>query len=324
LICRASTVMKVYDLRGKRVWITGHGGMVGGALVHRLQREECETITVDHNRLDLRCQQATEAWMEIHRPDVIVVAAARVGGIRANSTYPADFLFDNLAIASNIIRVAWEIGVEKLLFLGSSCIYPRGAAQPIAESALLTGPLEPTNEWYAVAKIAGIKLCQAFRRQYGCDFISAMPTNLYGPGDNFHPENGHVPAALLRRFHDAKIAGRPEVTVWGTGQPRREFLFVDDMADACVFLLKHYSGESPVNVGTGTDLTIREFAEMIKRTVNYEGRIVYDTSRPDGMARKLLDVSILTNMGWKSRTSLEDGLTRYYEWFLESSSVARH
>jgi GDP-L-fucose synthase len=316
--------MNICNLRGKRVWIAGHSGMVGGALVRRLQREECETITVDHNRLDLRCQEATAAWLEIHRPDVIVVAAARVGGIHANSTYPADFLFDNLAIASNIIRVGWEIGVEKLLFLGSSCIYPRGAAQPIAESALLTGPLEPTNECYAIAKIAGIKLCQAFRRQHGCDFISAMPTNLYGPGDNFHPENGHVPAALLRRFHDAKIAGRPEVIVWGSGQPRREFLFVDDMADACIFLLKHYSGDSHVNVGTGTDLTIREFAELVKRTVNYEGRIAYDASRPDGVARKLLDVSMLTSMGWKSTTSLEDGLARYYEWFLANSSIARH
>ncbi len=316
--------MKTYNLRGKRVWIAGHSGMVGGALVHRLQREECETITVDHHRLDLRCQEATAAWLKIHRPDAIVVAAARVGGIHANSNWPADFLFDNIAIASNIIRVGCEIGVEKLLFLGSSCIYPRDAAQPIAESALLTGPLEPTNEWYAIAKIAGIKLCQAFRRQYGCDFISAMPTNLYGPGDNFHPENGHVPAALLRRFHDAKIAGRPEVTVWGTGQPRREFLFVDDMADACVFLLKHYSGDSHVNVGTGIDLTIREFAEMVKRTVNYEGRIVYDPRRPDGMARKLLDSSMLTDMGWKARTSLEEGLARYYEWFLANFPVARH
>jgi GDP-L-fucose synthase len=315
---------KIYDLQDKRIWIAGHRGMVGRALVHRLQREECEIITVDHERLDLRRQGETEAWAETSRPDVVVVAAARVGGIHANSTYPADFLFDNLAIEANIIRIAWRIGVEKLLFLGSSCIYPREAAQPIAESALLTGPLEPTNEWYAVAKIAGIKLCQAFRRQYGCDFISAMPTNLYGPGDNFHPENSHVPAALLRKFHDAKIADTPEVTVWGTGQPRREFLFVDDMADACVFLLKHYSGESHVNIGTGTDLTISQFAEMIKRTVNYEGRLVYDASRPDGMARKLLDVSMLTNMGWKSRISLEDGLARYYEWFLANTSVARH
>jgi GDP-L-fucose synthase len=315
---------KIYDLQGKRVWVAGHSGMVGGALVRRLQREECEILKVHHDRFDLRCQQDTEAWMEIHRPDVVVIAAARVGGIHANSTYPATFLFDNLAIASNIIHVAWEIGVEKLLFLGSSCIYPRDAAQPIAESALLTGSLEPTNEWYAVAKITGIKLCQAFRRQYGCDFISAMPSNLYGPGDNFHPENSHVPAALLRRFHEAKIAGAPEVTVWGTGRPRREFLFVDDMADACVFLLKYYSGESHVNIGTGSDVTIREFAEMVRRTVKYEGRLTYDASRPDGIPRKLLDVSMLADMGWRSTTSLEDGLARYYEWFLTNASVARH
>ena len=253
----------------------------------------------------------------------MLLAAARVGGIHANNVYPADFLYDNLLIESNIVRAAWQTGVEKLLFLGSSCIYPREASQPIAEASLLTGPLEPTNEWYAIAKIAGIKLCQAFRRQYRCDFISAMPTNLYGPGDNFHPENSHVPAALLSRMHDAKRDRASSITVWGTGRPRREFLYVDDMADACVFLLKHYSGEPHVNVGTGVDISIGDFAELVKRTVGYDGSLAFDSSRPDGTPRKVMDVSTLENMGWKASTSLEEGLKRYYEWFLANIETIR-
>jgi GDP-L-fucose synthase len=312
-----------FDLEGKRVWVAGHRGMAGSALVRRLQSERCEVITVGRGDVDLTRQSNTEDWMRNARPQVILLAAARVGGIHANNIYPADFLYDNLLIEANIVRAAWQTGVEKLLFLGSSCIYPREAPQPIAESSLLTGPLEPTNEWYAIAKIAGIKLCQAFRRQYGCDFISAMPTNLYGTGDNFHPENSHVPAALLRRMHDAKRDGASSVTVWGTGRARREFLYVDDMADACVFLIKHYSGEQHVNVGTGVDISISDFAELVKRTVGYEGRLTFDPSRPDGTPRKVLDVTTLSNMGWRASMSLEEGLKRYYEWFLANIRTIR-
>lgn len=307
-----------YDISGKRVWVTGHRGMVGSAVARRLSRESCDVLTAEHAALDLCRQAEVEAWMAANRPQVVVIAAAKVGGIRANAAYPADFLYDNLAIEANVIHAAFKLGVEKLLFLGSSCIYPREAPQPMAEEALLTGPLEPTNEWYAVAKIAGIKLCQAYRRQHGCDFISAMPTNLYGPGDNFHPTDSHVPAALLRRLHEAKESGLSEVTVWGSGRPRREFLHVDDLADACVFLLKVYSGESHVNVGIGEDVTIADFAGMVRRVVGWEGRLVYDTSRPDGPPRKILDVSRLTAMGWQAKTPLEEGLRGYYRWFLDN------
>jgi GDP-L-fucose synthase len=312
-----------YAIGGKRVWVAGHRGMVGSALLRRLQREDCEILTVGHDQVDLTRQADTEDWMAAARPQAVFVAAAHVGGIHANDSYPADFLFKNLAIETNVIHAAWKIGVEKLLFLGSSCIYPREAPQPILEAALLTGPLEPTNEWYAVAKIAGIKLCQAYRRQHGCEFISAMPTNLYGPGDNFHPVNSHVPAALLRRFHEAKEAGVAEVTVWGTGRPRREFLFVDDLADACVFLMERYSDDSHVNVGTGTDIAIADFAQSVMRVVGYRGRVVYDTSRPDGMPRKVMDVSRLAGLGWTAPTSLEDGLGRYYRWFLANIATIR-
>lgn len=315
--------LMTYDIFGKRVWVTGHLGMVGSAVVRRLAGEPCEVLTADRAALDLRRQAEVEAWMSANRPHVVVVAAAKVGGIQANSTYPADFLYDNLAIEANVIQAAFATGVEKLLFLGSSCIYPREASQPIAEDALLTGPLEPTNEWYAVAKIAGIKLCQAYRRQHGCDFISAMPTNLYGPGDNFHPTDSHVPAALLRRFHEAKEKGLAEVSVWGSGRPRREFLHVDDLADACVFLLKTYSDDRHVNIGTGEDLTIGEFAETVRRIVGWQGRIVYDASRPDGMPRKVLDVSRLAAMGWSAVTPLEKGLRSYYRWFLDNINDIR-
>jgi GDP-L-fucose synthase len=314
---------RLFQLTGKRVWVAGHPGMVGSALLRRLKGEGCEILTVGRDQVDLTRQADTEDWMAAARPQAVFVAAAHVGGIHANETYPADFLFKNLAIEMNVIHAAWKIGVEKLLFLGSSCIYPREAPQPIPEAALLTGSLEPTNEWYAVAKIAGIKLCQAYRRQHGCDFISAMPTNLYGPGDNFHPMNSHVPAALLRRFHEAKEAGAAEVTVWGTGRPRREFLFVDDLADACVFLMQRYSDDSHVNVGTGTDIAIADFAQSVMRVVGYRGRVVYDTSRPDGMPRKVMDVSRLAGLGWTAPTSLEDGLGRYYRWFLANIATIR-
>ncbi len=312
-----------YPLSNKRVWVAGHRGMVGGAIVRRLAREGCEILTVGRDRVDLTRQAETEEWMATARPQAVFLAAARVGGIHANDSYPADFLYDNLAIEANIISAAYRIGVEKLLFLGSSCIYPREASQPMTESALLTGPLEPTNEWYAIAKIAGIKLCQAYRRQHGSDFISAMPTNLYGPGDNFHAENSHVPAALLRRFHEAKLKGAPEVTVWGTGRPRREFLYVEDAADACVHLMRHYSGEGHINVGTGSDVPIAEFAELVRATVCFEGRISFDPGRPDGAPRKVMDVSALRAMGWSAPTSLETGLKLYYQWFLANEAAIR-
>jgi GDP-L-fucose synthase len=314
----------LFDLTDKLVWVAGQHGMVGGAMMRRLQRESC-TLLRDSGRagVDLRRQSEVEDWMAAHRPQIIFLTAGRVGGLCANDTFPADFLYDNLLIEANIIHAAYRIGVEKLLFFGSSCIYPREAPQPIPEEALLTGPLEPTNEAYAVAKIAGIKLCQVYRRQHGCDFISAMPTNLYGPGDNFHPETSHVPAALLRRFHEAKIAGAREVVVWGSGAPRREFLYVDDLADAGVHLLRHYSGESHINVGAGYDVTIAEFAEQIKRCVGFEGRVVYDRSRPDGTPRKLLDSSRMQAMGWKAKTELEEGLKVYYDWFLSNRGRLR-
>ena len=312
-----------YSLSGKRVWVAGHRGMVGSAIVRRLATEGCEVLSVARDQVDLTRQAETEAWMAAARPHAVFLAAGRVGGIHANDSYPADFIYDNLAIEANVIHAAHKIGVEKLLFLGSSCIYPRDAAQPMPEAALLTGPLEPTNEWYAIAKIAGIKLCQAYRRQHRCDFISAMPTNLYGPGDNFHPQNSHVPAALLRRFHEAKLAGAAEVTVWGTGTPRREFMFVEDAADACVHLMKHYSGEAHVNVGTGSDVSIAEFAQLIRATVGFEGRIAFDTSRPDGTPRKVMDVSALNALGWTAPTSLDLGLRRYYRWFLSSAAAIR-
>jgi GDP-L-fucose synthase len=318
-----SIVTPVYSLSGKRVWVAGHRGMVGSALVRRLAREECDVLTIGREQVDLTRQRETEEWMAAARPNAVFLSAGRVGGIHANDTYPADFLYDNLAIEANVIHTAHKIGVEKLLFLGSSCIYPREAAQPITETALLTAPLEPTNEWYAIAKIAGIKLCQAYRRQHGCDFISAMPTNLYGPGDNFHPQNSHVPAALLRRFHEAKLAAAPEVVVWGTGQPQREFMYVEDAADACVHLMRHYSDHSHINVGTGKETTIGGFAELVRATVGFEGRISFDSDRPDGTPRKVMDVAALRGLGWIAPTSLETGLKWYYQWFLANATTIR-
>jgi len=305
----------LFDLTGKRVYVAGHTGMAGSAIARRLARENCEILTAEHRTLDLADQGQTERWLAREKPDAVFLAAARVGGISANSSYPAAFIGDNLAIALNVIRAAHVAGVKKLLFLGSSCIYPRLATQPITEEELLTGPLEPTNEWYAVAKIAGIKLCQAYRRQYGADFVSVMPTNLYGLGDNYHPEHSHVPAALIRRFHEAKVSGAPSVAVWGTGAPRREFLAADDLADACVFVMKHYSGDGFLNVGTGADVTIADFAGLVAEVVGYRGEIKFDTSRPDGTPRKLLDVSKLAALGWRAQTPLREGLMAAYADF---------
>jgi len=306
-----------YPLDGRRVWVAGHGGMVGAALVRRLAREDCEILTVDRAQVDLRRQSEVEDWLAEARPEAVVVAAATVGGILANASRPAEFIYDNLAIETNVIHGAWRSGVEKLLFLGSSCIYPRDAAQPMTEEALLTGPLEPTNQWYAVAKIAGLKLCQAYRREHGCDFITAMPTNLYGPGDNFDLASSHVVAALMRKAHEARIAGDGALTVWGTGRPRRELLYVEDLADALVFLLRNYSGEPHVNVGTGKDIAISDLAALIAEVVGFDGALTFDPSKPDGTPRKLLDVSRLAALGWSPSTSLRDGLTATYRWYCE-------
>ena len=312
----------LFDLQGKRVYVAGHNGMAGSALMRRLAGEGCELLTADRKTLDLTDQSATEHWLAANKPDAVFIAAGHVGGIYANETFPADFIADNLAIGLNVIRGSHRAGVGKLLALGSSCIYPKLALQPMSEEALLTGPLEPTNEWYAVAKIAAIKLCQAYRRQHGADFISAMPTNLYGLGDNYHPQNSHVPAALLRRFHESKLANAPTVEVWGTGKPRREFLCSDDLADACVFLMKHYSGYDFLNVGTGEDIPISEFAGLVADVVGYKGKIVYDTSRPDGPPQKLLDVSRIKKLGWSPKIRLRDGLAIAYADFLKGNRRA--
>jgi GDP-L-fucose synthase len=314
---------KIFDLAGKRVYVAGHNGMVGSAIVRRLASTSCEIITARRDTVDLERQEQTEAFLAARKPDVVIVAAARVGGIHANNAYPAEFLSENLAIARNTIHASLQAAVKKLLFLGSSCIYPKLAPQPMREDELLTGPLEPTNQWYAVAKIAGIKLCQAYRRQYCADFISVMPTNLYGPGDNYHSENSHVVPALIRRFHHAKQDQVSSVRVWGTGTPRREFLFVDDLADACVFVLEHYSDEQHVNIGSGEEVTIAEFAKLVAQIVDYRGELVFDPSRPDGAPRKLLDSGKLTSMGWRARTPLRAGLAQAYSAFLAGDFRAR-
>ena len=298
------------------VFVAGHRGLVGSAVVRRLEVDGFTDVrTVGREALDLRHQAAVDAWFDEERPSYVFLVAGTVGGIHANSTRPAEFLYDNLMIHGTVVQAAHRIGVEKLLYLGSSCIYPRLANQPITEEALLGGPLEPTNEGYALAKIAGIKLCETYRRQYGDDFISAMPTNLYGPGDNFDLEGGHVLPALMRRFHDAREAGLAEVVVWGTGDARREFLHVDDLADACLFLMDHYSEAGHVNVGTGVDLTIRDLAEAVRDLVHPGADLAFDVSRPDGMPRKVLDVSRLTELGWTASTELAEGLASTYEWF---------
>lgn len=308
--------MKTFDLSGRRVWVAGHGGMAGSAIVRRLARENCAVITATRRELDLLRQAEVEAWIEEKRPDVVFHAAATVGGILANSTRPGEFLYQNLAIACNVIHAAMRTGVKKLLFLGSSCIYPRMAPQPMREEDLMTGPLESTNEWYAIAKIAGVKLCQAYRRQYGCDFISVMPTNLYGPGDRYDLREGHVVAALIMKIHAAKAEGRFTVELWGSGTPRREFLFSEDLADACVFVMKNYSEEIFLNVGTGRDMTILELAESIARVIGWRGRFTFDHSKPDGTPRKVMDVSRINSLGWAAPTEFEAGMVEAYRWFL--------
>lgn len=310
-----------YDLAGKRVYVAGHKGMVGSAIVRRLQHEKCEILTSERST-DLREQGAVREWFGANKPDAVIVAAAKVGGILANDTYPAEFLYDNLMIEANLIEAAYRAGSEKLLFLGSSCIYPKMAPQPIPEDALLTGPLEPTNEWYAVAKIAGIKLCQAYRRQYGADFISAMPTNLYGPGDNFDLEKSHVLPALIRKAHEAKEAGAKAIEIWGSGTPRREFLHVDDLADGAVFLLQNYSGSEHVNLGSGEDLSILELAEMVCEVVGFEGGIERDTTKPDGTPRKLMSGDKLAALGWSPKIALRDGIASAYRAFLDGERKA--
>lgn len=306
-----------FRLAGRKIFVAGHRGMVGSAIVRRLAREDCEISTAPRNELDLMDQAAVRAWFDTHRPDAVVVAAAKVGGILANDSYPADFLYDNLMIEANVIEAAHRAGVEKLLFLGSSCIYPKFAEQPIREESLLTGSLEPTNEWYAIAKIAGIKLCQAYRRQHGCDFISAMPTNLYGPGDNFNLDTSHVLPALIRKAHEAKQANAPSIEIWGSGTPRREFLHVDDLADACVVLLERYSEAGHINIGSGEDITILDLARLVCDVVGFQGEIVRNADRPDGTPRKLMANDKIKTMGWSPAISLPDGIAGTYRWFLE-------
>ncbi len=308
----------IYPLAGKRVWVAGARGMVGAALVRRLAQESCEVLTAGRESLDLTRQAEVEDWLKANRPQAVFVAAAKVGGIAANDREPAAFLYENLMIESNVIHAAHRAGVEKLLFLGSSCIYPKYAPQPMAEDDLLSGPLEPTNQWYAIAKIAGIKLCQAHRRQHGCDFISAQPTNLYGPGDNFDLETSHVIPALMAKIDRAKREGASEVVVWGSGRPRREFLHVDDAADALVHLMKVYSGEPHVNVGAGRDITIAELATLVGEVVGYRGGFRFDATKPDGMPRKLLDVTKLASLGWRASIGLEEGLRQTYAWYCEA------
>jgi GDP-L-fucose synthase len=306
-----------FNLADKRVLVAGHNGMVGAALVRALASERCEIVTADRKRVDLKDQAATRAWIEGTKPDAVFLAAAKVGGILANDTYPADFLYDNLMIEANIIEAAYRAKVSKLLFLGSSCIYPKFAPQPITEEALLTGPLEPTNEWYAIAKIAGIKLCQAYRKQHGCDFISAMPTNLYGPGDNFDLKSSHVIPALIRKAHEAKAGNAAEMLIWGTGTPRREFLHVDDCAAALVHMMKVYSADGHLNVGAGDDVTIAELTQTVADVVGFRGNITKDLTKPDGTPRKLMDSAKLRALGWSPKIELKAGLAATYDWFLQ-------
>jgi GDP-L-fucose synthase len=310
----------VFDLDGKRIFVAGHRGMVGSALVRRLSTVSCTLLTVERSDLDLLDQSGVRAWMLANQPDAVILAAARVGGIHANDSFPATFIHDNLVIQTNVIDAAFHEGVERLLFLGSSCIYPKFAQQPIEEDALLTGPLEPTNEWYAVAKIAGIKLCQAYRKQYGVDYISAMPTNLYGPGDNYDLESSHVIPALIRKAHEAKAANSPSMEIWGTGTPRREFLHADDCADALVHLLKTYSGDEHVNVGFGEDIPIESLAQLVMEVVGFQGTLEKDLSKPDGTPRKLMSNNKLREMGWSPKIGLRDGLQDAYRWFQSEQS----
>lgn len=310
-----------FDLTGKRVWVAGHRGMAGSAIVRRLEREGCTLITATHAELDLLDQSAARRWLAAQKIDAIFLAAAKVGGIGANAARPAEFLYENLVIETNVIEAARQAGVQKLLFLGSSCIFPREAPQPMREEDLLTGALEPTNEGYAIAKIAGIKLCESYRKQYGCDFISLMPTNLYGPGDRYDAESGHVVAALTMKIHAAKLEQRPTVELWGTGAARREFLFSDDLGDACIFAMKNYSEAGFLNVGTGVDWTIGELAERIAAVIGWQGRFTFDTSRPDGMPRKVMDVRRMRNLGWAATTRFDDGMRIAYDWYVRNAAL---
>jgi GDP-L-fucose synthase len=313
--------MALYPLAKKRIWVAGHRGMVGSALLRTLNRRGVDPLTAERSQIDLRRQDAVERWMANHKPQVVILAAAKVGGILANSRYPADFLYDNLAIELSVMGAAARLGVEKFVFLGSTCVYPKHAPQPLKEECLLTGALEPTNEWYAVAKIAGLKLAQAYRHQYGLDFISLMPTNLYGPNDNFSLERGHVLPALMRKAHTAKVMGEERFVVWGTGLPRREFLHVDDLADAVLFLTEHYSDDQHINIGTGSDLTISELAQEIAEVVGFRGRIEFDTTKPDGTPVKRTDVARLVALGWQPSIGLREGLNNTYAWFLRNAAA---
>ncbi|WP_374300658.1 GDP-L-fucose synthase family protein [Ferrovibrio sp.] len=313
----------LYPLSGRRVWVAGHRGLVGSALVRRLAREDCEILTAGRDSLDLRSPDQVDLWMKNVRPEAVFVAAAKVGGIHANDTQPATFLYDNLMIEANVIEAARRYGVEKLVFLGSSCIYPRLAPQPIPASALLTGALEPTNEWYAIAKIAGLKLCQAYRRQHGCDFISLMPTNLYGPGDNFDLQQSHVVPALIAKAHQARATGAASLSVWGSGTPLREFLHVDDAADGIVFAMQHYSGEAILNLGSGEEVSIGDLARMICTITGYSGQLAFDVTKPDGTPRKVVDSSELRAMGWQPAIGLEAGLRQTYRWYLDHIGLTK-
>ena len=308
----------MFDIKNKKIFVAGHKGMVGSAIVNEFNSLNLEVLTAEKNELNLTDFSLVNDWFETKKPDIVIIAAAKVGGIYANSSYPVEFLLDNLKIQNNLIEISYRHKVKKLLFLGSSCIYPKNCSQPIKEDYLLTSPLEPTNEWYAIAKISGLKLCQAYRKQHGCDFISLMPTNLYGPNDNFHPLDSHVPAALLRRFHFAKINNLKNVEVWGSGKPKREFMHVFDLAKACIFLLKNYSAISHINVGTSKEISILDFANLIKKIVGYEGKIIFDKSKPDGAHLKRLDTSKINDMGWFANIELEKGLRMTYEWVLKS------
>ena len=310
--------MSRFDISGKSIFVAGHRGMVGSAICRNLANRGITPLTASRQDVDLADADAAANWFEKHRPEVVIIAAAKVGGIFANDSFPVEFLLTNLKIQNNLIEASFTAGVQKLLFLGSSCIYPKFAEQPIKEEYLLTGSLEPTNEWYALAKIAGLKLCQAFRKQHGCDFISAMPTNLYGPNDNFHSEHSHVPAALMRRFHEAKVNGSDKAEVWGTGTPRREFLHVDDLASGCIHLLEHYSGRSPVNVGTGEDISIADFAALMKDVTGFKGELAFNTDKPDGTMLKRLDTSLINAMGWTPSIDLTVGLKDTYRWATEN------
>ncbi len=312
--------MKKISLKNKKVFVAGHTGLVGKTLCKRLEKENCKILIVNKKLLDLRDFKKTDKWLKLNKPDYIFLAAARVGGILENSSYPADFIYDNLSIATNLIHLSYKNNIKKLLYLGSSCIYPKFAKQPIIESSLLDGPLEPTNEWYAIAKIAGLKLCKAYALQHKCNFISAMPTNLYGPGDNFDVKSGHVLPGLVNKIHDAKKQNKKNVTIWGTGKPKREFLFVDDLADALVFLMKNYNSSDHINVGSGNEVSILNLAKTIAKVIDFKGRFIFDKSKPDGTPRKFINSKKINSLGWKSKTNLFDGVNTTYEWYLKNKT----